>query len=104
MRLHFNEYNTGRTVSWVWRYAGVLGVRSQVDIIARALGRDPMDLRLQNLKDLGETYVPGESGLDSDMRAGLNLVADRIGYKKRKRVYGCGMGLSVGFKDAGGVK
>ena len=76
---------------------------SQVDIIARALGRDPMDLRLQNLKDLGETYVPGESGLDSDMRAGLNLVADRIGYKKRKRVYGCGMGLSVGFKDAGGV-
>ncbi len=76
---------------------------SQIDIIARAIGRDPLDLRLQNLKDLGEAYVPGESGVDSDLRAGLNLVADRIGYSDRQSGDGRGMGLSVGFKDAGGV-
>lgn len=76
---------------------------SQIDIIARALGRDPLDLRLQNLKGLGEAYVPGESGMDSDLREGLSLVADRIGYARRTKDGRRGMGLSVGFKDAGGV-
>lgn len=76
---------------------------SQLDIIARALGMDPLDFRMKNLKDLGEAYVPGESGMDSDLRAGLQLVADRIGYDRRESGNGRGMGLSVGFKDAGGV-
>jgi CO/xanthine dehydrogenase Mo-binding subunit len=76
---------------------------SQIDIIARALGRDPLDIRLQNLKDLGEAYVPGESGIDSDLREGLRLVAGRIGYANRTSGRGRGMGLSIGFKDAGGV-
>ena len=76
---------------------------SQVDIIARALGRDPLDLRMQNAKNLGEAYVPGESGIDSDLRAGLKVVADRAGYEARSRGDGRGMGVSIGFKDAGGV-
>lgn len=76
---------------------------SQIDIIARELDRDPMDIRLQNLKDLGEAYVPGESGMDSDLKAGLILVAEHIGYEGRLSGNGRGMGLSVGFKDAGGV-
>lgn len=76
---------------------------SQIDIIARALGRDPMDLRMQNVKNLGEAYVPGESGIDSDLRAGLKVVADRAGYDRRSSGDGRGMGVSIGFKDAGGV-
>ena len=76
---------------------------SQIDIIARALGIDPYDFRIRNLKDLHEPYVPGESGIDSDLRDGLNLVADRIGYVRRESGRGRGMGLSIGFKDAGGV-
>lgn len=76
---------------------------SQIDIIARALGRDPLDLRMQNVKDLGQAYVPGESGIDSDLRAGLQLVADRAGYGGRDSGDGRGMGVSIGFKDAGGV-
>ena len=76
---------------------------SQIDIIARALGRDPMDLRMQNVKNLGEAYVPGESGIDSDLRAGLKVVADRAGYENRSSGDGRGMGVSIGFKDAGGV-
>ncbi len=76
---------------------------SQIDIIARRLGRDPFDLRIQNLKDLNEPYMPGESGIDSDLKVGLKLVADRIGYEARTSENGRGMGVSVGFKDAGGV-
>ena len=70
---------------------------SQIDIIARALGRDPLDLRMQNVKDLGEAYVPGESGIDSDLRAGLQLVADRAGYGERSHGDGRGMGVSIGL-------
>ena len=76
---------------------------SQIDIIARALGRDPYDLRIQNVKNLGQEYVPGESGIDSDLRAGLRVVADRAGYSARSSGEGRGMGVSIGFKDAGGV-
>ncbi|HEX7005840.1 MAG TPA: xanthine dehydrogenase family protein molybdopterin-binding subunit [Alphaproteobacteria bacterium] len=76
---------------------------SQIDMIARRLGIDPLELRLKNLIDLGQPYMPGESGMDSDLKAGLKLVAERIGYGVRPRVPGRGIGLSVGFKDAGGV-
>jgi CO/xanthine dehydrogenase Mo-binding subunit len=76
---------------------------SQIDMIARRLGIDPYDIRVKNLLRLGEPYVPGESGMDSDIAAGLGLVADRIGYRRRTRSFGRGIGLSVGFKDSGGV-
>jgi CO/xanthine dehydrogenase Mo-binding subunit len=76
---------------------------SQIDMIARRLGIDPYDLRVKNLLRLGDPYVTGESGMDSDIAAGLKLVADRIGYHKRGRKFGRGVGLSVGFKDSGGI-
>lgn len=76
---------------------------SQIDMIARRLNMDPYDLRMKNLLDLGEEYVPGESAMDSDIHAGLKLVADRIGYHDRVKAPGRGMGLSIGFKDSGGV-
>lgn len=76
---------------------------SQVDMIARRLGMDPYDLRMKNLLGLGEPFVPGESGIDSDMAAGLRLVADSLGYFSRDRVPNRGMGLAVSLKDGGGV-
>ncbi|MEL7207226.1 MAG: xanthine dehydrogenase family protein molybdopterin-binding subunit [Actinomycetota bacterium] len=75
---------------------------SQLDLIARRLGIDPLDLRRRNLLDLGEPYLPGESGMDSDLRAGFDLVADRIGWDE-PRPPGRGRGLALGFKDSGGV-
>lgn len=75
----------------------------QVDLIAERLGRDPLELRLQNVKDLGEQYVPGETPIDSDLARGLNLVADAIGYRDRDRAGNRGMGVCVGIKDGGGV-
>jgi CO/xanthine dehydrogenase Mo-binding subunit len=68
-------------------------------------------MRMKILLNLGEPYAPGESGIDSDLREGLDLGADKIGYHGRQRgpVPGAkpgrarGMGLSIGFKDQGGV-
>jgi CO/xanthine dehydrogenase Mo-binding subunit len=76
---------------------------SQIDMIARRLGLDSVAIRKQNLLGLKEPYVPGESGIDSDLRAGLDLVASEIGYGKRPRVRGRGIGVAIGFKDSGGV-
>ena len=78
---------------------------SQMDMIADRLGMDPLEFRLKNLIDLGEPFVPGESGMDSDLREGLELVAREIGYRKRKKnpVPNRGVGLALGFKDGGGV-
>ncbi|MBE2998254.1 xanthine dehydrogenase family protein [Nocardiopsis sp. HNM0947] len=76
---------------------------SQVDMIAERLGIDPYDLRVMNFKGLGEPFVPGESGIDSDLRLGLEKVAAEIGYHGRERVPGRGVGLAVGLKDGGGV-
>lgn len=75
---------------------------SQIDMIARRLGIDPMEMRRRNLIGLGEPFVPGESGVDSDLVEGMELVAEAVGYGK-PRPPGRGVGLSIGFKDGGGV-
>ena len=50
-----------------------------------------------------EPFVPGENGIDSDLAVGMELVLDEIGYRTANRGGGRGIGISIGFKDAGGV-
>jgi CO/xanthine dehydrogenase Mo-binding subunit len=76
---------------------------SQIDMIARRLGMDPYELRVKNLRALGEPFMPGESGIDSDLVEGLDVVAAELGYHGREPAPNRGMGLAVGFKDGGGV-
>ncbi len=80
---------------------------SQIDMIARRLGLDPYDLRQRNLLALHEPFMPGESGVDSDMRLGLDVVCQAIGYHRPRADVGGskkrGIGIAVGFKDGGGV-
>ncbi|HEX3954749.1 MAG TPA: xanthine dehydrogenase family protein molybdopterin-binding subunit, partial [Stellaceae bacterium] len=81
---------------------------SQIDMIARRLGMDPYEFRRRNLLDVGEEFQPGDSGMDSNLRAGLDEVVERLGYRRRtpsaptdtKRR---GMGLAIGLKDGGGT-
>jgi CO/xanthine dehydrogenase Mo-binding subunit len=75
----------------------------QVDLIARRLGMDPLELRYKNALDLGERSVPGETPVDSDLKLGLDLVADAIGYRTRARVPGRGIGIAMACKDGGGM-
>ena len=76
---------------------------SQLDMIARRLGIDPYDMRVKNLLKLGEPFQPGDSGIDSDLKQGLDLVCEQIGYREPRKPFR-GKGLSVGCKDGGGVK
>jgi CO/xanthine dehydrogenase Mo-binding subunit len=73
---------------------------SQIDMIARRLGIDPFDMRMKNFLPLGDSLVPGESGIDSDLSEGLGLVAKEIGYHRGRKGTNRGVGLAVGLKDA----
>ena len=53
---------------------------------------------------LGEPFVPGESGMDSDLKEGLDLVCAEIGYHDKVKKPFFGKGISIGFKDGGGIK
>jgi CO/xanthine dehydrogenase Mo-binding subunit len=80
---------------------------SQIDMIARRLGIDPYEFRRKNLLAVGEPFQPGDSGMDSDLLAGLDAVVDRLGYRRRAPpVAGTkrrGMGFAIGIKDGGGT-
>jgi len=76
---------------------------SQIDMIARRLGIDPYDMRVKNLLGLGEPFQPGDSGIDSDLKLGLDIVCEHIGYREPRKPFR-GKGLSIGCKDGGGVK
>ena len=73
---------------------------SQLDMIARRLGVAPLEMRRCNLVALGESFVPGESGVDSDLLAGLE---DTLRAIKHTPAPNRGVGFAVGFKDGGGV-
>jgi CO/xanthine dehydrogenase Mo-binding subunit len=81
---------------------------SQIDMIARRLGIDPYEFRRKNLLSVGEPFQPGDSGMDSDLLAGLDAVVERLGYRRRAAPPAAGtkrrgMGLSIGLKDASGT-
>lgn len=79
---------------------------SQVDMIARRLAIDPLEIRRRNLLLPGEPYRTGDSAIDSDLVAGLDLLAKRIEWdvcSSADRPYlARGKGLAIGFKDGGG--
>jgi CO/xanthine dehydrogenase Mo-binding subunit len=52
---------------------------SQVDIIADALGMDPLELRLKNMVARGEEIRPGARPLDGDPASGLRRAAQAVG-------------------------
>ena len=74
---------------------------SQIDMIARRLGLDPLEVRLKNMLRPGERYLGRDAPIDSDFAQGLKNAAECIGYGKPRR-RGRGVGLAVGFKDGGG--
>ena len=75
-------------------------------MIARRLGIDPLEIRRRNLLLPGDAYRAGDSAIDCDLAAGLDLVAERIGWRERSRPaaphLSRGKGVAIGLKDAGG--
>lgn len=73
---------------------------SQMDIIADTLGIDPVELRLRNLAERGESIVPGLRPLDADLPGDLRLLAERLGWQEPLAV-DRGRGVACSASDAG---
>jgi len=82
---------------------------SHIDMIAERLGVDPFELRMKNLLDQGESFSPGDTPIDCDLKAGLKNVAQAIGWDARpngqknsgsKKI---GIGIATAMKDGGGT-
>lgn len=80
----------------VWAY------ESQMDMIAQAMGWDPVEFRLKNFLEKNEDFARGETPLDCDLRKGLLRAAEEIGWGKGALPPDCGIGFACGVKDGGG--
>jgi CO/xanthine dehydrogenase Mo-binding subunit len=70
---------------------------SQMDIIADAMGWDPVEFRRKNLLRRGERLAPRLKPMDADLAMGLGALADAIGWTAghESRVTGHGSGLAT---------
>jgi len=86
----FNENNIHPFATGAWRAPGnnstTFARESHIDVTAVAAGINPLEFRLQNLKD-------------EDMKATLKLAAETFGWEKPKKE-GHGYGIALG-EDAG---
>ncbi len=71
---------------------------SNLDAGARALGIDPMQMRMRNLASFGEEFIPEETPADGRWEETVRKAADMIGWEEPLRP-GRGRGLAVGIKS-----
>jgi CO/xanthine dehydrogenase Mo-binding subunit len=71
-------------------------------MMARRLGLCPIAFRRHNALKPGEPFAPGDGGMDSDLSAGLDAVATRLGWSAPPPA-GIGRGIAIGLKDGGGT-
>src|SRR5438445_4943015 len=55
-------------------------LESLMDVAADRLGRDPVDLRRQNLLAHGEEFAPGDTPIDGKLEESLNRAAEAIAW------------------------
>lgn len=84
------------TLQVTWAY------ESQMDIIARKLNIDPLELRIKNLLKKGEAYTKGDTLVDCDLASGLLRTAKAIGWGTKNGKHR-GKGISCCMKDGGGT-
>jgi CO/xanthine dehydrogenase Mo-binding subunit len=73
---------------------------SQVDELARRAGRDPLDVRRENLCRPGEELRNGAKPLDADLVGDVEKAAAAVGWSEPKAA-NVGRGVSVGLLAAG---
>ncbi len=81
---------------------------THMDMIAERMGLDPFELRMKNLLERGESFSPGDTPIDCDLKEGLKSIAQAIGWDSRggevttgaKRR---GIGIATAMKDGGGT-
>ena len=73
---------------------------SQMDIMAAAMGIDPLELRRRNLLARGEPVKVGSKPMDADMQGDLDLTTSRLGWDPTVEGKGRGAGVAVGITDS----
>jgi CO/xanthine dehydrogenase Mo-binding subunit len=76
----------------------IWAVESNMDEAADVLGIDPVELRLRNLADRGEAFIPGDTPADGVWSESLHRAAERIGWSNPLPA-GRGRGIAVGIKS-----
>lgn len=80
----------------------VWATESQMDIIAAAMGFDPVEFRLLNMADKGQTVKPDLRPLDVDMRGSLREAVRQLERLPQATCAGRrGRGVAVGISDPG---
>jgi carbon-monoxide dehydrogenase large subunit len=95
---------TNQPVSGAFRGFGVPEVtwagESQLDVVARKLGIDPLELRLQNAVEEGSESVLGEVLHSVGVKECLRRAADAVGWRE-PRTAGRGRGIACMHKSTG---
>jgi CO/xanthine dehydrogenase Mo-binding subunit/CO/xanthine dehydrogenase FAD-binding subunit len=81
-------------------FHATLASEIQLDQIAERLELDPLELRLRNLVKPGTVFYPGKRPMTADPGADLRLVADALGWSRRREP-GAGIGAAINAIDAG---
>ncbi len=76
----------------------IWAAESNMDEAARALGIDPLELRLRNLAGHGEQIIPGDTPADGDWAQSARKAADLIGWGTPVPA-GRGRGIAFGIKS-----
>lgn len=76
----------------------IWAVESNMDEAARMLGIDPVALRLRNLPERGETFIPGDTPADGRWAESVERAARRIGWGGPVAA-GRGRGIAIGLKS-----
>jgi CO/xanthine dehydrogenase Mo-binding subunit len=76
----------------------IWAVESNMNEAARALGIDPLELRLRNLAEPGEVFIPGDTPADGDWAVAVRRAAEMIDWATPPAA-GRGRGIAVGLKS-----
>jgi CO/xanthine dehydrogenase Mo-binding subunit len=76
----------------------IWAVESNMDEAARALGIDPLELRLRNVARPGEAFIPGDTPADGDWAMALRRAAEMIDWSTSPPPVR-GRGIAIGLKS-----
>ena len=76
----------------------IWAVESNMNEAARALGIDPLELRLKNLARPGDAFIPGDTPADGDWAVAVRRAAEMIDWSTPTPA-GRGRGIAVGLKS-----
>jgi len=80
---------------------GFFVAESHMDYVARRLGMDPLDFRMRNLVEDGDSMGPGAKYSNVRAKETLQAAAEAAGYSSPRQA-NVGRGLAMGFRGPGG--